>query len=620
MSEIVRTVIIMSITGSILAGFLLITKPLLRDRLPKSTQYYLWLVVIMALLVPVSQIIVLPDNPTADVTAAPIPVLPAFPMPQAVISETVSRFVITQAEETERLQNISHLANIDASRYTQERDAMQSPLAFVTTYFVMIYPVGVGVMLLWYVFSYLYYARLLRRRNMLAIGEYQEILLQLSPKPPRLFFNRLATTPMLLGIFRPQIILPDRDYTYGQLYAILAHELTHLRRKDIFVKWLMLAASALHWFNPLMWLIRREIDRTCELSCDEAVIRNMDAEGKRDYGHTLISVSARSKTTRVVASATMCEEKKNLKERLGAIMKSKKHARVAVVFSALLIFLTACGAFALGAGRGNNDNAANSYPYQQEDNGYPTENGIINGAENVRQGIPELVWVVQPTLEYEYIKLCSCGYFFTTNWTLLDSVTGLVREDWDGAHGHGGPPPSWVYDPQLGLFGHSGKFEGYNTNIGMHPLEELDDVILGMFPFSEFMSDWMMQSSREFIIVEAVDSSQRVTDNEWLREGEWMLAENGYSGTFALMYNRELITDFIFNGGIQMRRDFVIAHDFPLASMHIGGVWGLVDINGDVVLPFIFENLLPIDATTAFARYNGRYGILDLTRTLAGVR
>jgi hypothetical protein len=104
------------------------------------------------------------------------------------------------------------------------------------------------------------------------------------------------------------------------------------------------------WFNPLVWLTRREIDRACELACDETVIRNLDINEKQNYGDTLIYVAADSKTPRTILSTTMCEEKRDLKERLGAIMKNKKRSVLAIIVSAvLLIVLTAC-AVALGAG------------------------------------------------------------------------------------------------------------------------------------------------------------------------------------------------------------------------------------------------------------------------------
>ena len=363
MINFVRTIIIMSATGSILSLLLFVIKPLVRNRLPKSTQYYLWLVAIIAMLVPISQIIVLSDSQTTTV-----PVLQrvaATPVAQVpTISETVTRFVITQGEEQTRLQNISHLAYTNAPAYYAQRQSIISPAAFLTTHFVRVYPFGVLIVAVWYFANYLFFSKMYRRRNLKPEKETLELLAEMcNRRLPRLYYNQLATTPMILGVFRPMIILPDKDYSKEQLHAILAHELTHLRRKDIFIKWLTLIATALHWFNPIVWLARREIDLSCELSCDEAVIRNLDANGKRVYGNTLIEVSANLKAPRAIASATMCEDKKNLKERLGAIMKSKKHTRIVIIISVLLVFLTACGALALGVGSEEENETQIETPY-----------------------------------------------------------------------------------------------------------------------------------------------------------------------------------------------------------------------------------------------------------------
>ena len=343
MSDFVRTIITMSLTGSILALILFALKPLVHNRLPKSTQYYLWLVVIIALLVPVSRIITL-----AEGQAAPIPAT-------AIINETLTRFVITQ-EEQARLHSAAY-HSISGTPHSVEAylpQGRQSPIAVFFTYFVLVYPIGVLGLGLYYVVNYMFFVGMLRRRNKPA-GDYQVKLLRqmCAGRGPRLYVNPLAATPMLLGVFRPAIILPEREYAPQQLFAILSHELLHLRRKDTFVKWLALIASALHWFNPVMWLMRREIDRACELSCDEAVIRGLNTEGRRNYGNTLIAVSADPKAPRAVASATMCEEKKNLKERLGAIMRSKRHTRTALALSALLIVAAVAAVLIFGMGSSN---------------------------------------------------------------------------------------------------------------------------------------------------------------------------------------------------------------------------------------------------------------------------
>jgi len=155
---------------------------------------------------------------------------------------------------------------------------------------------------------------------------------------------------MLIGFFKPEVILPDREYSAEELQGILQHEITHLRRCDVVIKWLAAVACALHWFNPLVWLAQREIDRTCELSCDETVLRKLDTDGKQSYGDTLISVASHTKASRAVLSTTMCEEKKALKERLHSIMEFQKCASTTNIPSVCAILAAICLVCVLGAG------------------------------------------------------------------------------------------------------------------------------------------------------------------------------------------------------------------------------------------------------------------------------
>lgn len=76
---------------------------------------------------------------------------------------------------------------------------------------------------------------------------------------------------MLIGVVRPVIVLP-REVEQERLGDILAHELTHARRHDLLYKWFAVAVTGLHWFNPLMMVVRRQLNRACELSCDAAVV------------------------------------------------------------------------------------------------------------------------------------------------------------------------------------------------------------------------------------------------------------------------------------------------------------------------------------------------------------
>ena len=341
--DALRTIITMSITGSVIAIILFILKPLVRNRLPKSVQYYLWFVVLVALVVPISRFIVLPDS-TSNVPA---------------ISKAVDWYVVSNEDIFERIrpyeaENSDDFIGIPESNMAEVEALI--PATWVpeaVDWFRLSHYIGVIIYLAFIYCSYNAFTSKIKRRNTTAAAEENAVLAELcgNRRIPLLYRNSLAATPMLIGVFHPAIILPDREYTNEQLRAVLLHELTHLRRKDVLVKWLTVLVSALHWFNPIVWLVRREIDRACELSCDEAVIRNLDTDGKQNYGETLLYVAADSKTPHAVLSTTMCEEKKALKERLGAIMKSKKHTRLAIIVSAVLIIAIGGTAVVLGAGR-----------------------------------------------------------------------------------------------------------------------------------------------------------------------------------------------------------------------------------------------------------------------------
>ncbi|MCL2152890.1 MAG: DUF4362 domain-containing protein [Oscillospiraceae bacterium] len=348
MSSIIRAIIVMSISGSALTALLFILKPLVRNRLPKSAQYYLWLVVVAALLIPVSRLVALPSaNSSSPILVSPLSV--------------VDRYVVSSLESSERIaalpeaQGQPESNNHNIHKVNQET----SPAATVIDIFMLIYPFGAAIALLYFIVSYSVFINLHCRRNKDANAEETSMLVRLcgNRRVPRLYRNPLAITPMLIGVLHPMIILPDRDYTDEQLHSVLRHELTHHKRKDVFIKWLSVLACAVHWFNPIIWLVRREIDHACELACDEAVILGLDNTGKQIYGDTLLYVAADAKMPHAVLSTTMCEEKKALKERLGAIMKSKKHTRSAVILSAALIVAATLTACALGAGRASNQDS-----------------------------------------------------------------------------------------------------------------------------------------------------------------------------------------------------------------------------------------------------------------------
>lgn len=149
--------------------------------------------------------------------------------------------------------------------------------------------------------------------------------------------NPLITSPVMIGFFRPNIILPVNEAEDGALSHIFLHELIHYKQKDMFYKWLIQTVICLHWFNPFVYFLGKEVNRACELSCDEKVLSLLDEKARRGYGDMLLSFfKPDSPYKNSLASVTLTDGAAQLKERLGAIMKYKKKTKSVIAATVIL--------------------------------------------------------------------------------------------------------------------------------------------------------------------------------------------------------------------------------------------------------------------------------------------
>ena len=168
-------------------------------------------------------------------------------------------------------------------------------------------------------------------------------------KPIELCVNSLISSPLLIGFFRPCIVLPSADISEKDFQYIILHELTHYKRGDMFYKWLVQITVCLHWFNPLVHLMSREIAWACEFSCDEAVLAQMGWGSARDYGKTLLDAMAGVGRYREnPGTLTLSENKKLLKERLEALMKFRERSKAVKSITAALTVCVVLGAAFMG--------------------------------------------------------------------------------------------------------------------------------------------------------------------------------------------------------------------------------------------------------------------------------
>lgn len=345
MNETIKLILSLSLSGSILAVLIFAVKPFVRHRLSKSIQYYIWIVVLLRFIIPFSfegSIMndVFYSNKTPAVISSQETVKPLAGTSENIINSSILPSV------RENVANGVYNGDIDHSRYFTD---------LFNQYALYLWMLGLIVALTANLTGYARFLKYLKQANKPATDEQNRILTSLlnGRYNVRLERNPFVGTPMLIGILKPYIIIPDINFDEKQLQNILLHEISHLRRFDIVLKWITMIAASIHWFNPLMYFVKKEINHACELACDEAVIKNLNPAEKQAYGDTLISVVAEHKYPLGVLQATMCEEKKSLKERLVAIMNHSKKSRLIVVISLCVLAAAVTGAVALGASVGN---------------------------------------------------------------------------------------------------------------------------------------------------------------------------------------------------------------------------------------------------------------------------
>lgn len=153
--------------------------------------------------------------------------------------------------------------------------------------------------------------------------------------------SRQISTPMVLGLLRPVLLLPE-----GQAVdeVVLCHELTHLKRLDLAYKALLVAACWLHWFNPLVWWMSRAASENLELCCDDDVAAGRDAAFRRKYGELLLSTAEEKPGPTL--SSRFGGSKQAMKDRLTNLFVKKKRGRLlacaALAVLALVGGLVAC--------------------------------------------------------------------------------------------------------------------------------------------------------------------------------------------------------------------------------------------------------------------------------------
>lgn len=152
-----------------------------------------------------------------------------------------------------------------------------------------------------------------------------------------------VSSPMMLGFIKPLLFLPHENYADADLRFILKHELIHTKRRDIWYKLLLLFANAVHWFNPLVYLMFREASKDMELSCDDEVTKGASFDERKQYSETILASIRHQYSHQTTLSTYFYGGAKTMKERFGNILDTKKKRNGSIVFLIVLVSVAIVG-------------------------------------------------------------------------------------------------------------------------------------------------------------------------------------------------------------------------------------------------------------------------------------
>ena len=417
-----------SLLGALAILLMLVSKPLWRERYRAKARCWLWLALAAFLLFPVD----------FSVKDAPV---------QAAPPQDYTLFVGT---DKTTIQSTDHLFGDMAERSgqtsTQVRDSIiarpvtdpaQKATRYipVTTILFYGYLAGAAAFLLCQGVSYVRFRRTVRRwRSGVTRGDYRALLQEtarsLNVTAPEMFVCEAISTPAVTGLFRPTLLLPHEGYDSNELRYILRHELCHLKRRDMLLKLVLLAANAMHWFNPVVYLMLRQADEDIELACDSAATDGLDRAERAAYSRTLLA-AVQSHVRALPATTCFGGTVERLKRRITNVLGAQKKRGLGVVALVLALTLTAGCAVSWGERGRKNDDLFDGSRYNPV---FVTGNAELTIGKNFRP----LYYVSDES--GTYFRLSREGGFNTVtmiydgeemSFSPMESVT-LTQENFDG--------------------------------------------------------------------------------------------------------------------------------------------------------------------------------------------
>ena len=319
--NIIRTAIISSIGICLI----LILKKTLFKEYTKNFNYYIWLVVIFRIILPFK--------------------IPIYINTNSMITNNIGinnsiNSIESVGEQENNIDSFSNNQAIESVKQLTNNFNMLEILGYLwlaTTLIIVTYRI----------FTYIKFKNTIVDLSWNVQDEqieniYNKLLIEMKiNKDIVLRFSDYTSVPLGIGFVKSYIVLPNINYKEKEAEWILKHELMHYKKNDILYKFLVMAVTSIYWFNPLIYVMNKNINIECELACDEKILHNCDFKERQNYALTLInSLKHRENNFLENNLSTQLGNKKILKKRFESMFNKKTKKGILIV--ALSIIIATC--------------------------------------------------------------------------------------------------------------------------------------------------------------------------------------------------------------------------------------------------------------------------------------
>ncbi len=285
LQDIFLQIVNMSLMAAVIIVAILGIRQVIK-RAPKAFSYMLWLVVLFRLLCPVSfstefSLFNVFDWNTSENGRVDI-VANRFVYVEDTIAtkdvQDISNSKVSALQEEMLIQDgyiKTELVVEDIAKDEMAQIAVTNQRIDIKTVAMVIWLSGIAVLAVYSVVQ-----MLILRRNLIGAVPYKE----------NIYYADHISSPFVLGVIIPKIYVPS-SVEKSEWDYIIMHEKHHIRRGDHIVRILAFLALCVHWFNPLVWIAFIESGKDMEMSCDEAVMRQMKQDIRAEYSESLLRLT-----------------------------------------------------------------------------------------------------------------------------------------------------------------------------------------------------------------------------------------------------------------------------------------------------------------------------------------